>query len=486
MAVDEEAKLDERYKLHLGKPHTGLPLNTADGLVASDPLVKSVIEAASSGDSTRKYYDHLEGLSSLFAGLGRPKGHEKAIPLSKGVDEKNGQDVYYANKIDGEGKSYYLTVKFEGLVTDEDGNVVLDGKQVTINGTKYQAVGMVTQTVGYDNLTFSQASRWAGTTALGLIPLKAIMPWVTKALASVASVLGNAFRSLFSRLGSLVSGAGSAVRSTALSVAEGTEIELAETGAVETIAEAAAVETGETVAEGVMLGGLSVTFFGVCLVFAAIFFAAYWALHNSFHQLRIYNFTKYTMEWAYHIDEVTIFNFCEGKLVEGPGRIGKDDTIVPGPISGAKPGPGIPGVRGTAEVYYADLSVVSSHEFTGIGYALQLQLKDPGSSKTVHTVTAYYDIPWGSPVGHAGDNSTDLTFKDVSDLGKWYKDNAGWNKSKAAHAASDDARFEARSTFDYLSGKHGMSSLFGAPTNEAYVYRSVLYVLDKELKVSDL
>ncbi|RYP44891.1 hypothetical protein DL768_008696 [Monosporascus sp. mg162] len=144
---------DDRFQLHLGKARNFLPLNPAGDLLSSDHLVKSILLAGSSGDATKDCFTHVAVLSSPFNGLGK----DRQNAWEKAHDE-DGHDVYYAKKMDEKGKPYYWTIKFEGLDTNERGNGMPNGKHVTINGTQYLDVGMVTHTVGNANFTFSKTA----------------------------------------------------------------------------------------------------------------------------------------------------------------------------------------------------------------------------------------------------------------------------------------------------------------------------------------
>ncbi|KAK1147978.1 hypothetical protein N8T08_000494 [Aspergillus melleus] len=493
---------DDRYKLHLGATRAHLPLQSKEGLFSADPVVQSIVDAGSTGDGTQKYHERIQGITSLYTDLSQetdnlpPNGHDE-----------HGNDVYYKKKVDGSGTPYWLAVKFEGLVKDKNGDIMPDGRTVTINNKQYQTVGMITHTVGYGNIEYAKYSRWAGTTALGYIPFQMLMPYIKAALGCIWGGVKLLCKGLFTGIQKLASEGlaltGASVRYTALEAAQGVEADLAGSGAVEILStgtEAVALEGGAAAAaaeggvaavevgEGMLVGGLSLTCLGVCVGLAVICYAISEGLHNTFHQVRVFNLTGHTMIWRYHFNTVRFINYdvsSVGKIVEGPGII-ENDTIIPQPIPAAQGDPGIPGVQGSPEVHHGDISIVSSNEATGIGYVLQLDLRNRSTNETVQTVTVYYDIPLGSPIGHFGDNSTNLTFERVDDMAEWYNNNAGNNQKHVAMATSTDGRYEARSTYDYLNGEHGIPARLGQSTNKAYFYRSVLYVLDKFLKIEDL
>lgn len=74
-------------------------------------------------------------------------------------------------------------------------------------------------------------------------------------------------------------------------------------------------------------------------------------------------------------------DFIEGKIVEGPEI--EDGTFVPAP----------PAVRLARDVFCRSQTRQQSCEFTGVRYALQLDLNDPATLKMERTLTVYYDIP---------------------------------------------------------------------------------------------
>ncbi len=51
----------------------------------------------------------------------------------------------------------------------------------------------------------------------------------------------------------------------------------------------------------------------------------------------------------------------------------------------------------------------------------------------MYTGTAYFNIPFNS------DNSKEVTFSPVTDLQKYYNDNAGGNKDVITHTSSSDS-----------------------------------------------
>lgn len=347
----------------------------------------------------------------------------------------------------------------EGIKT-QNGDVIPEGNDIEVNGTKYKGVGIVTHTVGYDNFAYAKTSREIGIVAAGLVPATYIMPFIWAGIKKVAFAVGNAIKGLFTSSAE----AGEALQQTEIELQEAGEQEITE--GAEVAVEEAAVD-GAAIASGAL-------FIWAYVVIATIFIALSFILHNSYHHVRIWNLTKYKMEWDYFFDHEL---FQEGQITSAPIDFKNKNPV---PIPGATRGSHIPGVQGVPEVHYGEVDVVSSNELTGIGYVLKLYLKDPITDNTVYTVTTYYDIPF------SGDNSTNLTFDDVTDPQDWFTHNSGDNKSTVARSGSWDGAISAVNTYDYLGGKHGVPSQIGGSSNEAFYYQSILCVTENDLKVGDL
>ena len=169
----------------------------------------------------------------------------------------------------------------------------------------------------------------------------------------------------------------------------------------------------------------------------------------------------------------------QGELVSGPVVFQGDKVqqYVPFEPIGSD---GVPGVAPTNSAHYGDMSVNSSHEFSGIGYVLQFYLQDD-SGNTVYTATMYFDIPF------AGTNSTNVTLGAVSDLQGWYKQNNGNNKKTQAVATSDDGVITATTTYDYLSGEHAVPNTpAGSSSNQQYFYQSLITIAQNNVSASNL
>ncbi|KAL2013003.1 hypothetical protein VTN00DRAFT_528 [Thermoascus crustaceus] len=254
-------------------------------------------------------------------------------------------------------------------------------------------------------------------TAAGAIPSKIFLPNIWSGIKTVARAIANAIKGLYTASAE----AGEALQQT--------EIELEEMGEQE-IAEGGEAVVEEAVVDGAAIAGGTV-FIGVCVALAVLFMGLSFVLHNSFHHVRIWNLTRYKMEWIYWFD------------TEQRGRA---DHFWPRQLQG-RTGHPCTNFRGKSWYTY---------------------------SRSHMNTTA------------SGDNSTNLSFGTVTDLEAWYKDNQGNNQRTVAQRTSSDGAITATSTYDYLSGEHGVPSQTGGSSNEAYYYQSVLCIVENDLKVSDL
>lgn len=208
-------------------------------------------------------------------------------------------------------------------------------------------------------------------------------------------------------------------------------------------------------------------FFGAAIVLAVALIVLSYILHNTYHRVRIWNFTRYRLAWTIHFDKGQVMD--QGQLVSGPAKFNQDNTIKSyDSIEAIDSNPAPPGVQPPHTANFADLNINSSHQYSGIGYVLQFQLQDPKTNATVYTGTAYFDIPFD------GANSKDVTFNPVTDLQKYYDDNVGGNKHMAAQASSSDGAITMFSTFDYLDGMHPVPSTFTDSASGQYYYQSLL------------
>lgn len=499
---------DIENKPVFGETETYTPLNPSNESLTSDELISNVLKAGNGGADTARYFDQCNSLALLYQQIA-----EKDENAWSEDEDDEGNKVLTISMLDGNGETLYMKLAIEGFTVDDKGRVEESGEPFKIGTTEYKRIATLTHTVGFSNFTFSKSCRSVGQVAIeGALGIK-ILPFIFKGLKIMANAIVQGIKAVWA----LLSGGGAvagAVEGVVVNAAARGEIELGleglaagvGDGAVAVAGDAAAVVAGDAAAVVVgdaavvvagdaaavvagdvavgevaaVVGGITTgTVFVVAAVVVGVaLIGASFVLHNSFHKLRIWNLTQYNMDWSYWFDSQ--IGSDEGKIVSGPGTV-EDGSLKPYRIAGARSKRTIPGVKPSPAVSYGDIEVMSSHEYNGIGYVLQLFLKDQKTDETVYTVTVYYDIPW------TGENSTNLTFDNVSKVDTWYRKNQGNNKKVSASTASLDKRILATSTYDYLKGEHGIPSQGGMKSsNQGYYYQSMLNILQPGLKIDDL
>ncbi|KAF9290518.1 hypothetical protein BGZ88_007274 [Linnemannia elongata] len=432
------------------KTYTGL---LAD--LSSDPLLNAVKMATAGGQSTADHFEKLNSMQQLYEKVG-----DQTAWLT-GTDENTGLPVHYLEATVGE-KAFFAQIGTQGIQKGPDGNAILRGPTTTINGNDYHGIGAIVFKCSWSEYPFSETS-WdfsvaAFATAAGKLAWPLISPLLETALASIKKTLSEAFARLVAR----VLGAGG----IELEGAVGTENRTAEKALVEEVGpkEIFVEEAAETsLACGAMFIG------GACVLGIALVILSF-VLHNTYHRVRIWNFTHYRLLWVIHFDNSQEMD--QGKLVSGPVSYNADSSIKSySSIEGIDNDPAPSGVQPPHTANFADLSINSSHEYSGIGYVLQFQLQDPKTNEIVYTGTGYFDMPF------EGLNSEGVTFDAVPDLQKYYDDNAGGNTRTSARATSSDGAVTMYSTFDYLDGEHPVPN--SSSQGGQYYYQSLLVFGEK-------
>jgi len=440
---------DDNADVGLGPAYFGTPISTD---LSSDPLLQAVNDGAKGGTNTVGFFNKITSF-----------GQQLATAASTGIDawtkstDSNGITIYYMGLDDGNGNTFYVEVHMLGLSidgSDDDATVVTNGTSQTINGNTYDGIGYKALTLSYKNTKYAQYLWWvgigSGTTALAT----AVKPVLTAVVESLTSQL----TSQLSTVAGISTSDGSLIETT---------LESAEADANTAIAEDAAIEVAEVVVADVAVSTLG--FVGILLAVAAICIVLAVVLHNSHQQVRLYNFSRYRVVWSVYFDE--------GGFMQCPGKVDSTDQVVEahaidpvqrtGPPDDANPSP---------KVYFGDFSVDSLSDTHGLGYAIQLKfmpsnIKDPQDSDAVYKCTLMFDIPF------AGDNSTSVTFDDISDLKQFYEDNEGVNKSTAQSATSSDSVITVTTTYDYLDGEHPIPT----QSTTGYYYQSLIQITDTGL-----
>ena len=295
-----------------GKTETSTPLKPTGSLLTTDAMIGNILNASKGGDNTARYFDQYTVVGQLYKELA-VKG-DAAWVEGKDLD---GNPVHTISVLDSKGEACYMKLAVEGLRIDDKGNVVGQGSKFPVNNVEYEVMAMATHTVGYSNFEFSKSSRTIGYGVLSGNVATKILPYVWQGLKTLGRGIVNGVQALWG----LVRGGAAAAEAVAVNAAEAGENAL--------------VGEGVAVAEGVVEGGAiaaGAIFIGAAVVIALAFIAISYILHNSYHDLRIWNITKYNMDWSYHID--TQAGSDEGKIIKGPGKY-KDDKIVPETILGA-------------------------------------------------------------------------------------------------------------------------------------------------------
>jgi hypothetical protein len=431
---------------------------------STDPLLASIKTASNGGQDTTDYFNRVNSMSQLFQQL----ANSGSDAWSDDTDDTIGLAIKYITYTDSDNNTYYIKIGQDQMADDGNGNVVLNGSTATIKGVTYNGVGMITMTCGYSNYTFSKTSWWAGTSLGGAVATKVLWPLVSSTIKSVATNLADQLKSVF-QSGSGGDGGDDAEE------AEETADETADTDIEADVGDVAIEEVTE---EGAI--ALGDVFIGVGIALAILFVILSFVLHNSYHSLRVWNLTKYSLTWTIHFD--TGQPEDQGQLVSGPVVFDSNNNITQYttflPISFSQP---VPGAKKVWSCHYADMNVNSSHEYSGIGYVLQFYLNDD-SGTTVYTATMYFDIPF------KGDNSTDVSLdSSITDLQGWYDDNSGKNTKTVASTTSSDGVITLSTTYDFLDDKHPVPNTpQGQSSNEQYFYQSVVTILQNNLSQKDV
>lgn len=235
--------------------------------------------------------------------------------------------------------------------------------------------------------------------------------------------------------------------------------------------------------EGAEEGAIALedVFIGVGIALAILFIVLSFVLHNSYHSVRVWNLTEYALDWVIHFDTSQAQDQVE--LVAGPVTYDSNNNITKyarqQPVSYSQ---AVPGSVKTWSCHYADLNINSSHESSGIdNCVLQYSLTDQ-SGKVPYKVTIYFDIPF------SGQNSTNVSLDSrISDLQAYYDQNSGNNTNTQATTTSSDGNITLTTTYDFLSGKHGVPNTPpGSSSNQQFFYQSVITIVQNNMSQNTL
>jgi hypothetical protein len=210
---------------------------------------------------------------------------------------------------------------------------------------------------------------------------------------------------------------------------------------------------GVAVAEGafsaITAAALAYTVVGI-LVIAAIFLIFTFALHYSYHNVYIYNLTKYDLDFDFgYIYEGNAHNVESKHLAAYQKRTGPNNIDLGSWYSA------------TAFRFQSD------SQFYGLGYALSLTLKNAGTQSIHKQMACMFDVPY------VGANSLRASATWPSDIKSFYSSNEGV-KTQTQDSSSDN-ELELIVTYDYLTGKHPDLET----GDQEYIYNSLIIVREK-------
>jgi len=328
-------------------------------------------------------------------------------------------------------------------------NIQADKTYITVNGKKYFVNMNIPIHFGTESSTtvvINLAVYLFGTEGISATVAAIVARYGTQAFLDV---LTNINTQLFRTLWTGVSGAmrlGYTFVRTFVGEIIGGE-------AVEAAFVSAQVAAGELVADGVFSAitsaALAYTLVGVIII-AAIFIIVEFVLHYSYQNVYVFNLTKYDLSFDFpYIYEGNPHNLNSKDIAALSNKIG------PGSISIGK------WYNGAAFRFQSD------SQFSGVGYAMSLVLKDPGSGKAKKTFACMFDIPF------AGNNSLLATVDEPSNYESFYKNAEG--EHKVTQFSSSDDELEIIGTYDYLSGKHTDPET----GKSEYLYNSLVVIREK-------
>lgn len=438
----------------LGSVATYTPLSNN---LSDDPTIQSIQAALAGGPATQQYFQKVNNFGQLFAQLSQ----NGSAAWTEGTDSSiqyDGQPapVMYVDLVDGSGNAYYIKVAAANITTDDAGNVNPNSSTQTVNGTVYNGIGTIDMTVGYSNYQYSTTSWWLGTSIAGLVVASKVLPIVFKAVKAAAQTLADKIKATADTPDA--GEGGEELEQTEETQDEGGYTSFSDQTGVD-------VEILEGTAEESAIA-MSDVFIGVGIVLAVVFIVLSFVLHSTYQSLRLWNLTKYTLNWSLW--------FAHGDLVKGPVVFNDDNSIKTyEPLLPVSFGAPIHGVDPTNSAYYADMNYMSSSEWTAIGYVLTATLVD-ANGNTQYTVSIAYDMPW------AGDNKIKLSMDPnikPSDLYSSIGDN---DINTTVGIASNDQKILTTATFDFVNGEHTVPST-NQSTDLQYFYQSLVLIEETDL-----
>lgn len=364
----------------------------------------------------------------------------EALPDNIPVDPNSEYgDYYFETEVDD------IQINMRSYTTlDEDvvnGSTTPDTYEQ--DGKTYNIVGSVEHTIAFSNV-----SGWTVTLPimlLGSVPL---------------TVLGKVGYSAF--LKPMLSCIYKGVKQALVSDVEEGMTEAAIEAAADVAAEAADV-TELVLEEAAVDASLSLETGGLALIgfvgLLAVEMGFIFLLHPSYHQLIVYNFTNYDLNWG-DPDLKHDAEFTMEPVTDTSGTT-MEQTLPA--MSNSSPSPFIAPVN-TASM--AQFNLYSDSEMYGVKWGMSIKVLEPGTNNEVtDPVGVMWDIPFG------GQNSIGVsTDVSQSDLSSWVSDEEGKHKE---HSRSKDIgmNITVTNSIDHLQDKHQMQP---GSDDKGYIYRSVL------------
>lgn len=399
------------------------------GIPSTAPSLAALKQALQGGPAMQQFYFDQTLLYTFYETIG--------VELINNIDRfypdttADGQDLpmyYYGSELtDVTGKSRQVYIE----VTPTLDHDVISGKTppqgFDWNGVSYNIIGVITMP-----LTIDKQTNWEIVLPVGIsgalgVGILSTLAWKV-VLGPVMEAAVNMLKGCFRRV--VADSAEEIGEDTALTISEGA----AEDGAIE------GAEAG-TSTVSVALGATAAI---GAVVLISVVFVAKWLSHISYHYLKVYNLTGYTLTWG-------LPYYSAGGIALAPTNGQKDQySYTIAPTMDNKPPTGNPQLMSSE----ADFNFQSTNGFNGIGYVMSFVLTDPANGNAqVGSGLVLFDIPWADNSG--GSNSLAVEFTpgiDATSAHTFWSNNNGKQKVTAAQANNDVAVVTA--TFDYLSGKH--------------------------------
>jgi len=364
----------------------------------------------------------------------------QALPQNTPVNAASAYGDYSFSKNMG---SYDVSIFSNTTVHDDVISGQTPPQTYTQDGDDYNIIGSIEHNIAFNGVTAWSVSlpmmllSSVPMTVLGSVGMKAfIKPMISKVYQGVKTALTTTVEEGMEETAVM------AAADTAAEAVEVSELVLTEAAVDATLS----IETGGLALVGFV--GLLVVQVGIMLV-----------VHDSYHELIIYNFTDYDISW-------------------GSPELKHDAEITLEPVtdtSGDTPSQTLPAMSGATPMKYvapvesasmAMFNVYSGSEVYGCKWGLALTITDPNNNDAlIDTAGAMWDIPLGGQNSIGVDQG--VTQSGLSD---WVDHEEGKHNDHT-RSKSLSHGITVTNSIDHLQGKHQMTP---GSDDTAYIYRSVL------------